>query len=465
MVLPQSLNYQEKIVASGGRPIVSVLQPQNSTSFLPGEVSEINIPTGNNFVLKSESYLKFKLNLINGATANAWRFGSSGVHAKIQRVRLLHGANLLQDIADYAICSKIMAMMIPDQVKKGKYSMMSGFRQDNVVTLPNLPGTTADGDLEILASAQLSSVKMNTGERPLGMTGLYSNTNTGLTGAYFTISNFYMINLMSLLGALQPKDIPLYDMGSAPLRLEITWQSNINNSMACKVAGSTFSISNLEFVAQMIELSPETIQMIGRGRKIIPFTDISSFSNSYPLTQDTNVDISFQIPCRVASLKSIFITIRDRVGTLNYFPLSSVTQGLLQYTFTIGGKRLPSKTIATYEDSALELLKAFGKPNDMLMLTDINKHSYQQASSILNDDTGTKVSNVLEGSFVIGLDLETFGGESNSIFSGLNTLTDDIYFQGTFYNTSPNLTTRLDAICLYDSNLIIEGNGTSYVSK
>jgi hypothetical protein len=65
---------------------------------------------------------------------------------------------------------------------------------------------------------------------------------------------------------------------------------------------------------------------------------------------------------------------------------------------------------------------------------------------------------------VIGLDLEAYGSESQMIYSGLNTLTDDIYFQATFFNTSANLNTRLDAICLYDSNLIIE-NGTSSVSK
>jgi len=466
MVLPQSLNYVQKVVASGGRPIVSVLQPQNSTGpFNPGEVSDINIPTGNNYVLKSESYLKFKLNLNNGVTANnAWRFGSSGAHSLIQRVRVWHGGNLLQDISDYAICSKIMAMMIPDEVKKGKYSMFSGFRQDNIVQLFGLPGTTPAGDLELLSNAQLSTEKMNTGERVLGLTGLYSNTNTGLTAANTTISNFYMINLMSLLGALQPKDIPLYDMGGAPLRLEITWQLNINNAIACRVPNSSFTITNLEFVAQLIELSPETIKMIGREKKIIPFTDISTYSNSFQLTQDTNVDIAFQIPCKVASLKSIFITIRDRLGTLNYFPLSSVTQGLLQYNFVIGGKRLPSKTIATYEDASLELLKAFGKCNDMSVLTDINKYAYQQFSSIINNDTATKPSNTLEGCFVIGLDLEAYGSESQMIYSGLNTLTDDIYFQATFFNTSANLNTRLDAICLYDSNLIIE-NGTSSVSK
>ena len=50
------------------------------------------------------------------------------------------------------------------------------------------------------------------------------------------------------------------------------------------------------------------------------------------------------IPAKFSSLKSLFITIRDKsAGVLIYFPMSSVTAGIIDYQFRIGASVFPPK--------------------------------------------------------------------------------------------------------------------------
>ena len=109
-MLPKTLKYGSKIESAYARSMRSNIQPQNGTSgYNLGDTIIVNIPTRNNLVLvPSESYLKFNVAITNGTASNAFRWDSCGAHGLIQRVRVFHGSNLIQDIDNYGMLAKML---------------------------------------------------------------------------------------------------------------------------------------------------------------------------------------------------------------------------------------------------------------------------------------------------------------------------------------------------------------------
>ncbi len=70
----------------------------------------INIPTRNNlFMVPHESYLIFDFSLNNSSgAALTGRWDKCGAHGLIQRIRIFSGSNLLQDIDNYGLVTKML---------------------------------------------------------------------------------------------------------------------------------------------------------------------------------------------------------------------------------------------------------------------------------------------------------------------------------------------------------------------
>ena len=101
-MIPKNLKYGSKVESAPARSIRSNIQPQVGTQFGLNEVIQINIPTRQNLVMvPTESYLKFNFRATSGANANYLRWDSGGAHGLIQRIRIYHGSNLLEDIDNY----------------------------------------------------------------------------------------------------------------------------------------------------------------------------------------------------------------------------------------------------------------------------------------------------------------------------------------------------------------------------
>ena len=116
-------------------------------------------------------------------------------------------------------------------------------------------------------------------------------------------------------------------------------------------------------------------------------------------------------------------------------------------------------------------MKATSTLSDILHTPSIDITSY-------TDDTNNPMTDIAVGatdatkllafvtsqsnSFYIGIDLENYSNApKDSIFSGMNTNTDDIFFTGTFKPTATT-TARFDSFALFDEVIVFE-NGTCYV--
>jgi hypothetical protein len=408
-------------------------------------------------MVPTESYLKFNIVMKSAADANAYRWDSCGGQGIIQRIRVFHGSNLLQDIDSYGMLAKMLFdMQQPMDGTLGKQNILCGTRADLTVTTP-----------AAAAAVNLSVTHANSGERLLAAAGTTALiANDGLTQTYT-----YCLNLISLVGSLCTSSyIPLFAMTSAPLRVEIQLVPNLINGCSALTGAlnNTFVISNCEYIANMIELGDSAMQTIYSSLGGEPLQYVVPDFRNYQFTQTvpaTRTQVAFPISARFTSLKALFVTIRDKgTGAITFFPYSSVTAGLNEYYFRLGATTLPAKAPSTITECFAECVKAIGSIADLNYQPSIDKASYSLAASVANNDVATaaNTSSVSSGSFYIGLDLENYASaDKSSIFSGYNSNNDDCYAFITL-TQGTGVTLRFDAFANFDSVVVCE-NGTSYV--
>jgi hypothetical protein len=256
----------------------------------------------------------------------------------------------------------------------GKQNILSGSRNDLVTTV------AAETITNNAFTAQTISCKqINSGE--LICSALANNTSTAI--------RTYCLNLVSLIGSLCPQYIPLFAMTSSPLRIEIRLVYNIYNAMCATSNTATFALNNVEFIADMIELSDAgmaiVLESIGQGPLQFVCSDFRNYNwvPAQQITTGTTTQISMPIPSKVSSLKSIFVCIRDQsTGAATYFPFSSVSIGMSQYYFRIGPNIVPPKDPYSLTEAFAELMKALGGIYDLNNTPSITYDNYTQPLSV-----------------------------------------------------------------------------------
>ena len=438
-MIPSNLRYASKVESAPARRFLTQIQPQGSTSFGMGETITINIPTrANTALIPSESYLKGTLNLsCSTANATAATFESAGVHGFIQRIRVFHGSNLLEDIDNYAQLAKILYdFQASDDAVKGRLAVTSATNPQYNVT----SGTIVRG--------------VNRG------------ATTAVTFAAATTVPF-AINLVSLCGALAgEKYLPLWQMTAAPLRVEIVLKSSVVTSLMSLAGTATaqiFSLSGVNYCGEFLELNDSAISAINAGssspmQMVLP--SYRSFTNSAAITT-AGTQVSFPIPAKYSSLKNLFVATRTSVGADGLYPNSHCKYGLQSYSFRVGAEVLPSTQPVSVPEFYSEAVKCFGSLADLAFQPSVDLVSY--ALDLPNTIASAGDASLLDsGSFVVGMDMEVYSNaDKSSIFAGTNTNNSDIFYNANFISPSGTLTILQTAFASYDQVLVYE-SGVCY---
>jgi hypothetical protein len=358
----------------------------------------------------------------------------------------------------------------------GKYNILTGSRNDLVSSTPTFAAGdvgAAAGIVTALSNVPLAINQINSGIR-------LNNAQTGANTATATFS--FCLPLISIVGTLCPKYFPLFECTAFPLRVEIQLASSATAITCSTVALSTFTLSNVEYVMNCIELSENAIQVIksstGGGPLQFVFSDYSNIETSYSASSGSLL----AIPCayKYASIRSLFIAMRDRVKTddIRYFPFSNNTFNLANYTFRLGSKVVPTKAPENYVEMYAELIKAISSLSDINHAPSIELRSYcggQYRSTDAADDAtqlptqvGTGLSDsgiVNSSSFYIGLDLENYpNADKDRLWAGYNSHNDDIFFMPKFGAlTAATTTISFGMYCMFDAELTFN-NGQCYIS-
>ena len=484
-MIPKNLQFGSKVESSMARQYKTNIAPQNGTGpYLLGDTVILNIPTRNNLLLiPTESYLKFNVNVTSSANGSYFRWDSCGAHGLIQRIRIFSGSNLIEDIDNYGLLAKMLFdLQVSTDAAYGKYNITSGTRNDVVLANTLVPTYTAAVAIGALADNVAATVTA-------GINSAITNVNTALAtlrnavssvsqinsgelisgaavAAGATASATYCLNLVSVIGTLCSQNyFPLFAATGAPIRVEILLADTLTKALALNTAQTSFNVSNVEYCANFLEISDEAVGIVMNSLRDEPlqfaYHGWRNFQYSYQLAAATT-QVNFPISAKFSSLKSLFVTARDKgTGAASYFPFSSVALGITDYYFRIGSQIMPTKAPNTLPEMFCEVLKAISSMSDTNHQPSIEKASYTLATSAVN--ANEPYSTVNSGSFYIGIDLETYAAASkDSIFAGYNSNTEDIFCVLNFAAQAAATTVRFDAFAQFDQVIIFE-NGTSYV--
>ena len=275
MSLPSNLRYQSKTESAPARRFLTQIQPQGDTSFSQGETITLNLPTrSNTCLIPSESYLKGQLNIVVSGATTATTLESCGFHAFVQRVRVFHGSNLLEDIDNYHQLAKVLHdFQAPEDTVKGRLSVTAGTNPDFSV----LQAASA-GDV-------LNAASVNRG-RALGALGAASHPYP------------FAINLISLVGSLcGDKYLPLFELSAAPLRCEIVLQSSAARALM-NLGGtiSSFNVTGVNYCGEYLEIPDAAVASIKAAssspmQMVVP--SYRSYTNSATIPAASQTEVSF----------------------------------------------------------------------------------------------------------------------------------------------------------------------------
>lgn len=473
-MLPKNLKYQNKIEsASGTVAYTSHIQPQNSGPYSDGQTILINVPTRNNLTLiSSESVLKFTLAVKPAAAAEYVRLDRGGASCCIQRLRLYSGSNLIEDIDNYGLLFSDLISLQANSASHGKLNITHGVRLENIVTgnfkvTAGAPTNDLGGLIAQTHSLNVRSYMAPAGERLLGVV----DNEIGNVPTTGTVPRTYCVSLLSILGTLSNQYVPLFAMSSSPLRLELQLCSNANQFCCSNVALSSFSVSNVEYIASMLELSDQSMEIINNSLMGQPLQyaipSFRNYVNTNTILNNVSTQLNVPVAAKFSSLKSLFANIRKtaNVGAVTFFPHSSCHYGLKSYNLRIGSKIVPAKAPESISEFFIEACKAIGSVSDINHCPNLNMYSYNVKVDTANTETDDFFSaSSVSKSFILGVDLEVFANaEKDSIYSGYNSLNDDIFCQMQFNdNITADTPVRIDFYALYDSLLVCE-NGVAMV--
>jgi hypothetical protein len=467
MSLPKQLLYQNKVDAMGARPYTSNIQPQGAQTYAANDVMIFNIPCNRNTVLSPhDTYLKFSMIATNGGTAQPFvRLAKAGAHSFIQRLRLFHGSTLLEDVDNY---SNLVAQLCTKQRSADnisyKGSVVEGFEESCAIPCDGTgAGTTISNyTMNALRGARVWNTTYNA---------------TTLAGGAATAIKTFCIPLVSILGSLGDKYLPLFAMTSSPLRLELQLVNSALIPFVSITAMASFAISNVEIIGSFIELSDQALAVIQQSQMGQPLTmAVSRWSNlvynANLLNAQTNV--TCPVPFKYSSVQAIINSVRSNAGgAITFDAFGSYNFNILEYWFQFGSETLPTKhpgSSATgggdHQTMFNYFCSALGSPYALDYNPLISLYTYDtMAVPVVSAETANNsVGNLssIAGAFGIGQELVSFpSANADQMFSGRNTTTEDIYHNMIFAANATTPAVRFDYYCLHHAVIICDNGSAS----
>lgn len=463
MALPKNLLYQNKIESAYSRSYTTHVQPTNSGSFSDGQTIMFNIPTSSNLVMDSNNtYLKFDLKVTNGAGANAYiRLDKGGAHGIIKRIRVYSGSNLLEDLDGYGNLVANLRVLQQSSACAGKESILSGFSNELACNINDASVADAGTLLTKIQAVSNLCVPVISGERLIDDAQTTPFADIAANGD--TLTRTYCINLMSIVGSLSSKYLPLFSMSSSPVRLELQLENSPAKFCCSEVALASFTVNNAELICAMMELGDTAISIIQNSLMGQPLQFVVPSYRNYQFTAvlgTSQTKVNIPTPAKFNSLKSLLCTMRSKSGGANtFFPHGSNHFNLSEFNCRLGSKVVPSKSPASVPEFFTELCKSVSSLADLDHEPMINIDNYDAQYPVANTETESVIqpNTTSSSSFMIGLDLESFSSSDKSqIFSGYNSISDDIYLNVTHSGQGGATTVQYDVYGMYDQLMVCE---------
>jgi len=396
----EKLAYLDKPSSVDSKHYEHCVLPSNGTTFNPSEIIRLDIPCSGygDYLDGANSYLKLTFNNLSKTSANADAVVhlDGSAYSLIDRQQVLYAGYTLEDISDLGqLASLWLDNMMSVEARQTYASITYGTKKHGVshISSPNASRHGAE------------------------------------VGAGGSITMY--IPMFGMLGVNSDKYLPLGAMtASDSLRLELTLAGI---GVPLRTTNSTdtgnFSITGVEFVAHMVKLSDDAESMVrrsvGNGKYRIHGDSFRSFNSTL---QNGANNSTIHIPVKVSSLKTIFIAHRmtSSIQAKNKHSITNRSKAdMSEYYFTVGSTRLPQKPVkcnaVDCAEVQVQLQKAFHSFGKKQHNISYYKEAFVKTGA--NDD---------DGAFLVGMDFESFSGKSTVINQGISTISQNIFFNGTY---------------------------------
>jgi hypothetical protein len=369
--IPSTLTYTPAPNAARAEQYQTSLAPTNGAAFNGGTTVRFELPCGQSgmYLNTQQSYLSGAWTEIGGQNSQLPHGGASSC---ISVLSVYCGSELLSRTRNYA----------------GVRTMFKELQTNRADSL------TANAVLEGTGNAD-------------DRLGAAVNAGT---------SRRFCIPLFDATIGAQARHFPLGLVHSMRLELELVAP---RDGVVSAGASTGFTLSDLEFRAQIIQLPAESERLVaassGASTRSWNATQHAVYTDQLP-AQAAETQVDMTIPARFSSCKSIqtFMTPVGARGVAANQATGRSKQNMVSYSYNLNGKRVPQREVNTRGDAPMAMaevmrsLHAFGS---------VNTHSCIGSVGYNVHDTTDAT-----GAFVVGTELESFSHRSDAIYSGASTL-------------------------------------------
>jgi hypothetical protein len=441
--LPSEMNFQlPPSLPMGSKNFEIRVQPVNQQSFVKGNVIQVDIPCGRvgQYLDPTTSYIRYKATYTHAGTNGtdfSYLLGSAYSPFIRQEV---YGNNsvLLESINEVGVLtSMLLNISLNDADKKG-LSPSLGFDGDNI---------TAYG-----ASAN---------------TGHQINKDTSINNLIFE----YATPLVGILGTGTDKMFPIGNIFG--LRFELTVDDYAFFTKAATANTiSGFTISEFEFVANVIELAPEAQALISQANPEKIYIRSQTYRQSSAVLPSSAGVGAYDLLCgiRVSSLKSLFIQtynsnmVDGKYGSI----LGNYDQGTC---LLINGQAYPQRTLNPAghpADAFIELQKSLGALSLSVFNGAVSKRGYYKSSTAYSlclaytSAVGSIVTSPNQA--FLGIDTEVVA-RKNNLLSGISCNNSPMFFRAQIGATLAAYAHVVNFFGFYDVILEVDVNAKNIIAK
>ena len=394
MTLPNVLNYNESLptLPDGTKKVQIVVNPSNTqSSYAPSNLILFDLPQ-QGYLVPDSLQIRYKMTVNSTCNANGVAYFLTGTpcYSVFQREEIIINSNVVESINNYNQVHNMMTNLKMNVAQKFGVAPSFGYSMgENLGVSPFLE--SLDGRLGV---------------------GTASTAN---------VDNFYMSAPLPCLLSYSKKLIPLSFMGGVRLQLSLDSTNNIfstasdlyNTPLACP-APSSYSISNIELVYDMLEFGSDVNDIVRKNEKI--YIKSQSFSNTQQTLTQSSGNVTMVFNTRLASIKSAFLNMSSTDAakcTNKLFDSVDISKGG-DYQLNIGGTNYPQRALSSLQNkggifqSLRDALNPVFDTNNSLSISR-NEWSMTQDSTTLT---------TVPGKFYVGFNLEKI--HSSNLLTGLS---------------------------------------------
>lgn len=427
---PRELNFSSsKPLAENAKPAI-LRYRSDSNIYSPNDTIRIEIPTGRQgqILFPKDSFLEGKVTLsgITAGNAATTFVIDNSVFSLFSRLRITQGSNVVEDTLHVNRLWHVL------------YDMQINFSERFADSITKLVSET-----DLLNGVVCSTV-------PAAGGGNQVNNPMDFT---FTIPS-------ALLGSLAQKALPLGEMSSSSIYLELelgSFASCFIKNATGTATGGTYTVSDIYYNAKVSTLDGDVnrlllattggvINLPAVSYKVEPKT-IATGSQMF------NDKLSFQH----TSLKNFIFWVHNS-ASMNDVTKRSITSrtkaNISRYNLSINGEAYPTQPIETPSSMYSNLLRAYDS------LSDTNAGGIMNRSNYSGDDTNihTNATDTIASAkrWVGGIDLDRFNQSSDVMMSGTTT-TGQLISLNVDMSAPTTEGLTLIAACMFDTIYHVEG--------